>query len=84
MNLHVSSGKKLYKACVKSFNKKGLYKTVDTPWCAVSEMGKNVRLEWKALYKPQLTQRAGDVQWRILHFIIAVNAFISVLKPNVG
>lgn len=39
--------------------------------------------EWRALYKPPLTKKTGDLQWRILHGAVAVNAFISVLNPEV-
>ncbi len=38
---------------------------------------------WSVLYKPPLTKRVGDLQWRILHGIVAVNAFISVVNPSV-
>lgn len=79
-----SNGKMFYKACVKSFNKKELHERVDTPWRTVFQMSDNVRPEWRALYKPPLAKKHGDLQWRILHGIIAVNAFISVLNPDVG
>lgn len=39
---------------------------------------------WKTFYKPPLNKKIGDLQWRILHCIIAVNAFISMLNPDVG
>lgn len=39
---------------------------------------------WRVLYKPPLTKRVGDLQWRILHGVVAVNAFISVINPNVN
>lgn len=38
MDLYESSGKMFYKACVKSFNKKGLHERVDTPWRTVLQM----------------------------------------------
>uniref|UniRef100_A0A3B4TQD0 Reverse transcriptase domain-containing protein n=1 Tax=Seriola dumerili TaxID=41447 RepID=A0A3B4TQD0_SERDU len=40
--------------------------------------------EWRALYKPPLTKRAADLQWRLLHGIVAVNAFVSVISPTVS
>lgn len=36
-----------------------------------------------ARYKPPLTKNVGDLQWWILHGIVAVNAFMSVLNQNV-
>lgn len=63
MDLCESSGKKLYKALVKAFNKKGLHGRVDTPWRDVLKISKNVKPEWRALYKPPLATRVGDLQW---------------------
>lgn len=70
------------KACVKIFNKKGLNQKVDTPWRNVLGLNENVRPEWRALYKPPLTKKTADIHWRVLHGIIAVNAFVSILNPD--
>ncbi len=40
------------------------------------------RPEWRALYKPPLPREEGILQWRILHGVIAVNAFISLVNPE--
>ncbi|KAK3521335.1 hypothetical protein QTP70_003460 [Hemibagrus guttatus] len=61
------SGKLLYRACVKVLNKKKLSGRVDTPWRSVLGFNDDVKPEWMALYKPPLTKRAADLQWRILH-----------------
>ncbi len=37
---------------------------------------------WRVLYKQPLIKRSGDIQWRILHGALAVNAFVSVINPN--
>ena len=79
-----ATGKDVYKLCVKMLNKKVLDKRVDTPWRSVLQIGDVVRPQWRALYKSPLPKKAGDLQWRILHGAIAVNAFISVLNPDVG
>lgn len=76
------NGKQLYKVCVKFFNKKGLHKKVDTPWRDVLRLNENVRPEWRALYKPPLTKKTADIHWRVLHGIIAVNAFVSILNSE--
>ncbi len=39
---------------------------------------------WKALCKPSLTKKAGDLPWRILHGTVVVNAFVSVINPGVS
>ena len=79
-----SDGKKLYRACVLVFNKKVLEKRIDTPWRSVFKLRNDVKPEWRSLYKPPLSKRFGDIQWRILHGVIAVNSFISVLNPEVN
>lgn len=76
-------GKSLYALCVKSFNIKTLDKRIDTPWRKVLMLEEGVRPQWRSLYKSPLTKKGGDLQWRILHGAIAVNAFISVLNPSV-
>jgi len=78
------TGKVLYKACVLVFNKKILDDKVDTPWRFFLKLDDNVKPEWRVLYKPPLTKRVGDIQWRVLHGAIAVNAFISILNPEVS
>ena len=42
------------------------------------------RPERRALYKPPLAKRVGDLQWKIVHGAIAVKDFITVLNPKVG
>ncbi|XP_053533103.1 transposon TX1 uncharacterized 149 kDa protein isoform X1 [Ictalurus punctatus] len=82
MNIETVTGKLLYKACVKVLNKKKLNGRVDTPWRVV--LGFNdVKPEWRALYKPPLTKKCADLQWRILYGIVSVNSFISILNPEV-
>ena len=56
----------------------------DTPWSAAPKLDSGVRPEWRALYKPPLAKRVGDLQWRILHGAVAVNAFVSVINTNVS
>lgn len=35
------------------------------------------------LYKPPISKRCGDIQWRILHGIIASNSFVSKINETV-
>ncbi len=83
LDLCTAPGKAFYKISVKVFNKKVLRDKVDTPWRRVLGVEEIVKPEWRSLYKPPLSKRAGDIQWRLLHCAIAVNAFISVLNPEV-
>ncbi|KAJ4926953.1 hypothetical protein JOQ06_014695 [Pogonophryne albipinna] len=39
---------------------------------------------WRLFYKPPLNKRSGDLQWRILHGALGVNAFVSKINPTVS
>ncbi len=68
---------------VINFNKKMLNKKVDTPWRGYFKLNMDKKPEWRALYKPPLTKKTGDLQWRVLHGAVAVNAFISIINPEI-
>lgn len=36
---------------------------------------------WRVLYSPPLKKHSADLQWRILHGAVTVNAFVSILNP---
>lgn len=74
----------MYKMFVKIVHKGKLSSRADTPWRAHLGLDNEVRPVWRAIYKPPLTKRVGDLQWRILHGSVAVNAFISIINPNVN
>lgn len=79
-----ASSKAMYECCVKALNKKSLDGKIDTPWCNVLHLSENTRPKWGALYKSPLLKKTGDLQWRILHGTIAVNAFVSVINHEVN
>ncbi len=83
LDFFLSTGKVLYKCCVIIFNKKMLNKKVDTPWRGYFKLNMDKKPEWRALYKPPLTKKTGDLQWRVLHGAVAVNAFISIINPEI-
>ncbi len=68
--------------CVKVIKKEKLQR-VDTPWRDHLNVEDGIQPFWSSFYKPPLTKNVGDLQWRVLHGIIAVTAFISVLNPTV-
>lgn len=79
-----ASSKEMYECCVKAFNKKTLDGKIDTPWRNVLHLSENTRPKWGALYKSPLLKKTGDLQWRVLHGTIAVNAFVSVINHEVN
>jgi len=84
VSIHKADRKKLYQNCVKVLNKKVLNGRVDTVWRDKLCLDHSIKPVWRVLYKPPLEKRVGDLQWRILHGAVAVNAFISVINPNVS
>ncbi len=83
LELGEAKGKILYKCFVKVFNKGTLNGRVDTVWRDKLGLNEEMKPVWRVLYKPPLIKRSGDLQWRILHGAVAVNAFVSVINSNV-
>lgn len=82
--LSTMTGRTMFHLLVKSLNQSRLKDRADTPWRAALDLTQEQGPEWRTLYKPPLTKRVGDLQWRVLHGAIAVNAFVSVINPNVA
>lgn len=72
-------GKVLYKNLVKVLNKNVLKNRSDNVWRARLNIDDETKPVWRVIYKPPITKRTGDLQWRILHG--AVNAVVSVINP---
>jgi len=77
-------GKTLYKCMVKVIHQRNLSIKTDTVWREKLGINSDTQPVWRALYKPPLKKKLGDLQWRILHGAIAVNAFVSILNPTVS
>ena len=69
---------------VKCLNKNKLRERVDTPCRGHLHLGGDVNPAWNGLYKPLLTKRVADLQWRLLHGTVAVNAFLTVINSGVS
>ena len=82
--LSTMTGKTMYYLLVKILNQSRLEDRSDSPWRTHLALTEAQRPEWRALYKPPLTKRGGDLQWRVLHGAVAVNAFVSVINPDVA
>ncbi len=46
--------------------------------------GPDFRGSWRSLYKPPIEKRTADLQWRLVHGIIATNRHVAHLNPAVG
>ncbi|KAK0155415.1 Transposon TX1 uncharacterized protein [Merluccius polli] len=81
LSLQEATGKVLYRVIVKCLNGKTLNR-VDTPWRGHLQLGDEVTPAWRSLYKGPLTRKVADLQWRVLHGILAVNSFLSIIVPG--
>lgn len=83
ISLEGASGKMIYRLIVKTLNQNKLNRRSDTVWRSHLSLTPVMKPEWKSLYKPPLTKKHADLQWRILHGIVAVNSFVSVINSAV-
>ncbi|TDH15533.1 hypothetical protein EPR50_G00032420 [Perca flavescens] len=81
-DLHMQTGKGLYRNCVLATHNKTLSERKDMVW--KDRLLKDRTPVWRVLYKPPLNKRSGDLQWRILHGALAVNVFLSKINPTVS
>ena len=83
VSLKEAKGKALSVLIVKCLNRQKLQHWSQLPWRAHLALDEEVQPEWRSLYKPPLSKRVADLQWRLLHGISAVNSFISILNSAV-
>ena len=83
MHLDSVTGKVVYKNLVKVANRATLKGRTDTVWRDKLGIDDKTKPVWRVFYKSPLTKRTGDLQWRILHGAIAVNAIVSVMNPTI-
>ncbi|KAK0155411.1 Transposon TX1 uncharacterized protein [Merluccius polli] len=83
VSLKGAKGKDLSMLMVRRLNSQKLQRRSQLPWRAHLALGEEVRPQWRSLYKPPLSKRVADLQWRLLHGILAVNAFINILNSAV-
>ena len=55
---------------------------VDTPWRGHLQLGDEVTPAWRSLDKGPPTNKVADLQWRVMHGILAVNSFLSIIAPG--
>lgn len=73
----------MYRCFVKILNKVALNEKKDTVWREKFGLQEEDKPVWRVIYKPPLNKQTGDLQWRILHGAIAINAFVSVINSDV-
>ena len=75
-----TSSKELYKSCVKQL-------LGDTPlngvtrWKRLMPAGPPSEPVWDSMYNKLISKRSGDLQWRLIHWIVPSKRLISKLFP---
>lgn len=72
----------LYRACVKTINYQHLKTVRDIKWTTVFESGSSPKGSWRSLYKRPIEKRVGDLQWRVVHGILATNRHKALLNGS--
>lgn len=67
VNWQEAKSKALSVLMVECLNRQKLKRQADFPWRAHLGLGEEVQPEWRSLYKPPLTKRVADLQWRLIH-----------------
>ncbi|XDV25251.1 hypothetical protein PO909_029197 [Leuciscus waleckii] len=85
LGLFSNAGKKtIYGLCVKVTHLLQLQSVRETKWHEIFGPGASPKGCWRTLYKSPIEKRTGDLQWRIVHGIIATNRHRAHLDPQVG
>ncbi len=79
-----NTGKKsLYTLCVKILHLHALTNVKESNGKRLFGLGASPKGSWRTLYKPPIEKRTGDLQWRLVHGIIATNRHRARLDPQV-
>lgn len=78
------SGKQLYRSCVKVLNIGSFAGVRESGWTEFFGSDFSPKGSWRVLYKPPVERRMGDIQWRIIHGIIATNRYKARFDPSTG
>ncbi|MGH0168929.1 UNVERIFIED_CONTAM: hypothetical protein FKN15_063720 [Acipenser sinensis] len=78
------NSREMYKMCIKATHCSKLRGMADTKWRAQPSLGNEGTPEWRVLYKPPLDKRAGDLQWRLLHGILATGRFLHRINHDIS
>ncbi len=79
-----SMGKKIvYHICAKSVHFQQLRERIDTKQMTYLSVPSDVNPSWRLLYKPPIPKKCEDLQWRILHSMLATNNFVSKFNEMV-
>lgn len=77
------SKKVMYNITVKTMHQDSLRKQKVSKWPDLLNPDFLIRDRWRALYKPPVEKRTGDLQWRIIYGAIATDRHVAHLNTAV-
>lgn len=75
--------KVMYNITVKMIHQDSLRKQKVSKWPDLLSPDFLIRDRWRALYKPPVEKRTGDLQWRIIYGAIATDGHVAHLNTAV-
>lgn len=78
-----TSKKAIYATCVKVSHYSSLKKVKESKWTDIFGPESSPKGCWRSLYKPPTEKRTADLQWRVVHWAIAINKHVAHFDPNV-
>lgn len=77
-------GKQLYHICMFTRNFRSILRLGPSKWMDINDSDSSPNDGWRVLYKPPVQKRMADIQWRIIHGIIATNKYRAHFDPSTG
>lgn len=84
MKLSSIQGKQLYLVCMVTRNFNSISGMGNCKWKDIHDSDSSPNDGWRVLYKPPVEKRMADIQWRIIHGIIATNKYRAHFDPSTG
>lgn len=80
---HEVGKKSMYYVCVKVMRFQELKQVCESKWQEIFGIDLSPKRSWRTLYKVPIDKRTGDLQWRIIHGIVATNKHKAHLDSSV-
>lgn len=82
--LSIAQGKQLYTLCTFTKHNDTFSRMPESKWKDLCNPDSSPNDGWRVLYKPPIEKRMADIQWRIIHGIVATNKYRAHFDPSTG
>ena len=84
VKLNVAQGKQLYSICCFTRHNSSFSTMVESKWRDLRDPDSSPNDGWRVLYKPPVEKWMADIQWRIVHGILATNKYRAHFDSSTG